>query len=372
MTNTFVSREYFDVPLLATKLMEAFVEARKNKRNTYNEWAFEKYALLYIWDLVHEINNRTYRPGSSRAFIIRDPVIREIFAADFRDRLVHHLLFNMTADWWQRHFIYDSYACQKGKGTLFGVRRMYKAMAKASKNFKSEVWVCKLDLQGYFMSLPRTKIYERALWGLGQQYEKDSLEYSLCKFLWKVVIFDDPTKNVRIKGSLEEWNDLPDSKSLFYAPKGCGIVIGNLTSQLLSNIYMDVVDRFIVFDLGCKYYGRYVDDFWMMGEKDELLAHVDKIRDYVASLGLKLHPKKVHLQPAERGVSFLGAVIYPHRIVPGKRIKAGINRATAKLVADEEGAWDTLQSYLGLSMHFRSAKVWERALKHTSLDGIAN
>ena len=367
-----VYREYFSTSLLALMLMKAFVEARKNKRHTRSEWNYEKYALLYIWASERKIRNKTYRPGRSRAFIEHHPVDREIFAAIFQDRLIHHLLYNMTADWWDKRFIYDSYSCRKGKGTHLGVKRTYQAMAKASKNFKKkQVWVCKLDLQGYFMSLPRKKIYERAVWGLEQQFPPGSWEYNLCRFLWKVVIFDDPVEGVKIKGSKSDWDCLPKSKSLFNAPKGHGIVIGNLTSQLLSNIYLDLLDRYMKFDLGYEYYGRYVDDFWFMGERDRLKADIEKIRVFLDGIGLKLHPKKIYLQPIERGLPFLGAVIYPHRIVPGRRIKMGFNQSAADAVAGIPGALESLQSYLGLMMHYRSAKIRERAFRYTGLDGTA-
>jgi hypothetical protein len=148
-------------------------------------------------------------------------------------------------------------------------------------------------------------------------------------------------------------------------------VIGNLTSQLLSNVYLDLLDRYVKYELGYKYYGRYVDDFWLVAEPEKLKDDVKRIKRYLDNIGLKLHPKKMRLQPAERGVAFLGAVVYPHRILPGKRIRSGINRTAARLVADDSGAWESLQSYLGQSKYFRSAKVWGRALKYTSLSGIA-
>ena len=110
-------------------------------------------------------------------------------------------------------------------------------------------------------------------------------------------------------------------------------MIGNLTSQLLSNIYLDIFDRYVKFELGHKHYGRYVDDFWLVGGKEKLKADIPQIRNYLADMGLKLHPKKIHLQPASRGIDFLGAVVYPHRIVPGKRIKAGMYQAAADVVS---------------------------------------
>lgn len=167
------------------------------------------------------------------------------------------------------------------------------------------------------MSLPREKLYERAVWGLLRQYGKDAWEYKLCKYLWKEIIFDNPTKGVQVRGSRRNWDDLPRSKSLFCAKEGCGIVIGNLTSQLLSNIYLDQLDRFVKYKLKFNNYGRYVDDFYIIStDKAELLDAIPVINDFLTNIGLKLHPKKKFLQTIRRGVPFLGAVVYPHRIHP--------------------------------------------------------
>ncbi|MCL2002117.1 RNA-directed DNA polymerase, partial [Candidatus Saccharibacteria bacterium] len=148
------------------------------------------------------------------------------------------------------------------------------------------------------------------------------------------------------------------------------IVIGNLTSQLLSNIYLDQLDHYVKHDLGHRNYGRYVDDFWLIStDKERLMADCRRIKDYLRGLGLTLHPKKIQLQTADKGVAFLGAVVYPHRIVPGKRLKAGVNRAVHEMAADKPGAQDSLQSYYGLTKHYRSKKLWERALRFTGLGG---
>jgi len=362
---------------LAPLLYAAYLKARKGKRGTVDEQRFERHADIYLSKLLEEIDHRTYRPSRGIAFIIREPVIREIFAAPFRDRIVHHLIFNFVGDWWDRRFINDNYSCRKGKGTLFAVGRLDHHIRSVSQNFHRPAFVLKLDIQGYFMSLPRDRLFEVAEWGIRRQFGEDSQKYKLCKFLWWQIIFDDPTEGVKIRGSDKEWRDLPKPKSLFHARPGCGIVIGNLTSQLLSNMYLDKLDRYVTMELGTKHYGRYVDDFYLVSaDKAELLAAADRIKRFLTDIGLCLHPKKMMLQEVNRGIPFLGAVVYPYRIHPGQRTKRNLRNAVR---AYKRAGGDDLNimapemvsmvSYYGLTQHYRHRKLWEKALqtKHTEL-----
>lgn len=175
------------------------------------------------------------------------------------------------------------------------------------------------------MSLDRQKLFDITISGLRRQYYDDELKYQLFYYLWWQIIFDDPTIGVRIKGNRENWEKLPYSKSMFNAGPGRGIVIGNLTSQLLSNIYLNELDRFVKFDLGVKYYGRYVDDFYIVSQDKVMLKDVTRrIETYLGELGLVLHPRKRVLVEINQGVVFLGAIVYPYRIHPNSRIKQGI------------------------------------------------
>ncbi|MFV0485427.1 MAG: RNA-directed DNA polymerase [Candidatus Saccharimonadales bacterium] len=357
---------------LTQLLYEAYLKARLAKRGTADEQRFEMCLTMNLSQLCEEICARNYKPSRGITFIIRNPVIREIFAAPFRDRVVHHLLYDFVAAWWDKRFIYDNYSCRMGKGTLFGVDRLRHHMMSASQNGQREAWVLKLDIQGYFMSLPREKLYERAVWGLLRQYGEDAWEYKLCKYLWKEVIFDDPTEGVQTRGSKRNWDDLPKSKSLFHAKPGSGIVIGNLTSQLLSNIYLDQLDRFVQHELKFKHYGRYVDDFYVIStDKARLLEIVPIIDEYLTNIGLNLHPKKRFLQEMHRGVPFLGAVVYPHRIHPGRRTKANFNKAARNYYLAGGNSLDksapeavSFTSYHGLTMHYKHRRMWGKSRRH--------
>lgn len=340
---------------LAKELRKAYVAARRGKTNKPEVEKFDAIAKLELPALAKEIHSRSYTPRPSTAFIVNKPVKREIFAADFRDRVVHHFLFNQVNKWWDARFIEDNYSCRVGKGTLYGIRRLDHHIRSVSRNYTRPAYVLKLDLQGYFMSLERKKLYARAMWGLDRQFPERGYAYQLCKFLWKVIIFNDPLNKVEFNCPRSAWKGLPPSKSLFHQPKGRGIAIGNLTSQLLSNIYLDQLDQFVTLELGFKHYGRYVDDFYIVSEsKAELVQASSTIEAYVTGrLGLVLHPHKRHLQECHKGVAFLGAVIYPHRIHPGKRLKRNLLAA----LSQEDCSKETEASYKGLVKHYKHHKL---------------
>ena len=200
-------------------------------------------------------------------------------------------------------------------------------------------------------------------WGLSRQFAGYSGLYDLLKFTWGKVIFDDPTRGVRRRGSIHDWDILPAYKSLFNQPLGRGIVIGNLSSQLLSNIYLDRLDRFVKIELGYKHYGRYVDDFYIVVTEDELLqlkADLKVIEQFLRDeLLLTLHPTKRYIQEVSKGVEFLGAVIYPHHIVPTKRFVRNYYE-TARLVASGRKELDCAISYLGHLVHLNGKKLSSR------------
>ena len=313
--------------------------------------------------LAHQIITRQYAPSGGTAFITREPVIREIFAAPFIDRVVHHLLYDCCYEWWDRRLDPDSYSCRVGKGTLYGIRRASAQMQSVTDNYQNEAMIKKLDLQGCFMGFVRERLLERVMWGLDRQFgeNKDWLYYVLA-FLWGQILLDDPTKKVRLKGPKSDWDDLPPSKSLFCQPDGQGMVIGNLTSQLVSNVYLDLLDKFVRFDLGYKYYGRYVDDFFMMvpmSQASKLEVDAKIVEEKLVGWGMTLHPRKRYTQPVNHGMEFLGVRVLPGRILPGKRIAKNF-----EVVAHEYmmGLVDdaTIISYLGLLKHYKGKTLCEK------------
>lgn len=345
--------------MLFEELHTAFMHARKGKRRSADEHNFEMRLFENLIRLHKAIISRQYQPTSGIAFIVFDPKIREIFAAPFRDRVVHHYIYDNVMEWWDKRLIYDSYSCRKGKGALLGVRRLYHFMQRESDNFTKKAHIIKLDLKSYFMSMSRKKLYARAMWGLDRQFADGGYKYDVLKFLWRQVIFDDPTLTVRRRGTKADWAKLPYDKSLFNQPPGQGIVIGNLSSQLLSNILLDELDRYVIYDLKYRAYGRYVDDFYIVVPEDrfsQAKKDVLAIEHKLFHMGLKLHPKKRHIQPVSHGIEFVGYVVRPHRILPSRRILKNFRRAVYDM-ASGEGSLESLQSYLGHLRYMKSDRL---------------
>ena len=212
-------------------LFEAYADCRRNKRNTMNALSFELDYERELITLCEDINTGRYQPGRSIAFIVEQPVKREIFAADFRDRVVHHLLINKLNTLFEKTFIYDSYACRKGRGTHFGIQRIDRFIRQCSLNYIKDCYVLKLDIQGFFMAIDK-----RILWATLRTFIQDNYQEADKETLLSLchkILNNNPTKNCFIKSRRKLWRDLPPDKSLFYSVPGCGLPIGNLTSQIL-------------------------------------------------------------------------------------------------------------------------------------------
>lgn len=345
---------------LMRALYESFLMARRGKLNTNDEFKFEVNWYENLEQLADDIIMRQYKPSRSKAFIISNPVYREIFAAPFRDRIVHHLMYAIVAPWWDKRFISDATSCRNNKGTDYAVARLQKFMRKASLNGQRKAYVMKGDISGYFMSLKRELLYKKIMWGLERQFSAKGWLYDLCIYLWKEIIFDDPIEGVRIAGKISDWQVLPVNKSLFNQPEGQGIVIGNLTSQLLSNVFMNDFDWYVKKTLGFKYYGRYVDDFFIVITGDEIpkaqMAMKNEISDFLAEMGLTLHPKKHYLQEVNKGCPFLGKMVHLDANLPGKRYRKNMRKAIINFESGN-GDIETIISYIGMAKHMAAKKL---------------
>lgn len=360
------------------ELFEAYVDCRKNKRNTINAISFEmdyERELIQLWE---DISSGNYQPGRSIAFVVNQPVKREIFAADFRDRVVHHFIINKLNPLFERTFIYDSYSCRLGKGTHAGILRAAHFIRQCSKQYTQDCFVLKLDIQGYFMAIDKRILWSNLRYFIEQNYVGQDVGTLL--FLCHKIISNNPTKNCLIKGCRSNWNGLPPDKSLFHSKSGCGLPIGNLTSQIFANFYLNTFDHFIKHDLGIRHYGRYVDDFLLVHQDQVYLKSlVSIISDFLSTqLKLTLHPRKIYLQHYSRGAPFLGVVIKPNYIKSGRRIKGNfynaINRHNLvvkdrKPTKEEQMAFlCSINSYLGILKHYDTYRLRKRMLiKHLSV-----
>lgn len=362
-------------------LFQAYFDARKNKRNTINALAFEKHLESNLFELRDQIIDGTYSPKPSICFIVNKPVKREIFAADFRDRVVHHLIYNYISPIFEKTFINDSYSCRKNKGTHFGIQRIDTFIRSCSRNFSKPCYILKLDIKGYFMAMNKDILFTKLVNELKKQSGKINYDISLVIKLIEKTIYNDPREYCVVKGNKTEWNGLPKTKSLFYANKNCGLPIGNLTSQLFGNIYMNEFDHWVKHFLGIAYYGRYVDDFILIhNDKRYLQNCIPLIKSYLKeNLRLDLHPNKIYLQHFSKGVKYLGAVIKPHRIYVSNRTKENFHKAillqNEKLKdyfatgEDRKALLSSMNSYLGIMKHYKTFKMRKKFIfKTMSID----
>lgn len=319
--------------------------------------------------------NQQYKCSPSICFIVNKPVKREIFAAHFRDRVIHHLLFNYIVSFFEKEFLSDAYSCRKNKGVHYGVKRLNHFINKCSADYTKDAYILKLDIRSYFMSMNKSILFHQVKKVLIKNKNYLEFDLKLVLSLLKETIYNDPKKNCIFKGNPASWEGLPPSKSLFHASENCGLPIGNLTSQLFGNVYLNEFDHWVKKQLKIKYYGRYVDDFFLVHHnKNYLKACIPKISNFLSQhLQLTLHPHKIYLQHFSKGVSFLGTVIKPYRIYIGNRTKGNFYLALQRFNAlvnsrkptDAElnSFCSVVNSYLGLLQHYNTYKLRKKMLQ---------
>ena len=361
---------------LLDDLREAYLDARRHKRNKPYQRRFEAHAEENLAELCNELYDRTYRPLPSSCFIITDPKKREVFAAEFRDRIVHHLYFNYTHRMYERTFIADTYSCLQGRGTHYGIERLYDHIRKESRNYTRECYVMKMDIRGYFMHINRQKLLGICLRSLermaGHRVSKhreerwrDVVDMEFVRWLTAKIALLNPVEDCKVIGSARDWEGLPHDKSLYNSPEGCGLPIGNLTSQLFSNVYLNELDQFMKRTLKCRHYGRYVDDFYVVGaDRQWLESLVPAVRDFLErELELTFHDGKLQTTSIWHGTEFLGAWLKPHRIYAARSTEQRMRAKLHTLAQNESERWyASLNSYCGVLSHWNNYRLRRRML----------
>lgn len=303
-----------DEKVTITELYDAYLECRKKKRGTIPCAEFELNEAANLYDLWLELNTGTYVIGQSDAFCVTRPKDREIFAAAFRDRIVHHFLIKKIGDYFEAFFDNESYSCRKGYGNLYGARRLCAQMQELPNG-----WGARLDLQGFFMSIHKPTLCKLLESFIRQNHKGEDVDFLVTLALQ--IANHRPELNCYKKGRTDVWKRLPANKSLFTNADDCGLAIGNLTSQIFANFYLTYLDKFVREKYPNLKYGRYVDDFFLLAETEaEILNALPKIRAYLSdALRVTLHPLKVYLQPISHGMAFIGFYIKDGRIYTGNR-----------------------------------------------------
>ena len=358
------------------EVIEAYYDCRRRKRNTINALQFEVDYERHCINLWQELNTHTYKPRRSIAFVVEHPVKREIFAADFRDRVVHHLIARRIYPLLEAQFHHDSYSTQKGKGTLYGIQRVEQHLRECSEGYTKECYIMKLDISGYFMSISKQRLYDCIRQFLKGRYPEQDMPMLL--FMLRKTIFNRPEKGCILKMPRSRWHGLPRNKSLFGSDGSKGLPIGNLTSQLLALLLLDPLDHLITEEWGVPHYGRYVDDMVLIHpSKEHLLMVRRRIASWLQERELLLHPKKMYLQHYAKGVMFVGGMIKPGRKYLSHRT---MGRLYAKIhyynqiledsdIVRKQQIEDmvaTVNSYLGMMRHYDAIQQFKRVLKRVS------
>jgi retron-type reverse transcriptase len=339
-------------PFSFDDLVAAYLDCRRTKRNSASALAFEERLEANLCDLRDELIAGSYSPGRSICFVITRPKPREVWASDFRDRIVHHLLYNRIAPRFYASFTADTCACIPGRGTLYAARRLEHQVRSVTQNWSRPAHYLKCDLANFFVAIDKRVL-------------RDQLAVRVTEPWWmrltETVLLHDPRLDVEVRGRAELLQLAPPHKRLANAPAHAGLPIGNLSSQFFANVYLDALDQRVKHRLRAPHYVRYVDDFVLVHESaawlNAALADIDAFLP--ARLGARLNPTKTILQPVDRGIDFVGHVIKPWRRTTRPRTVA-----TALHRIEHTPAQDLLQtanSYFGL-LRQSSASHHERAL----------
>jgi len=356
--------------LTLEEVFEAYFECRKTKRYSSGALTFESDYESHLMELYRELKERTWKPGRSTCFIVTYPVRREIFAAPFRDRIVHHILIRRLEQSFEKYFIRSSFACRKGKGTHAAIARVAHAIRSESRNGHSTAYVLKVDIKGFFMSIDRNILYRNLCEFIDNRYRPTvpDGDVELEKYLAEKIIFTSCTENCIRRSPISEWTPLPLEKSLFTTKAGCGLPIGNLTSQNFANFYLTPFDHFVKHVLGVRHYVRYVDDCIIVHrDRRYLQSLVPLLRHFLAkNLALRLHPKKLYLQSADHGVQFLGCYIKPTHVVVTRRVRRNFVSRLGYFAAlvlgrkpdrlEKDAFLSSINSYLGIMAWYKTWK----------------
>ncbi len=304
-----------------------FVKGKKKKKDV-QEFSFRLEDNLF--ELHKRLKNKTYRHGGYQDFYVQDPKRRHIHKACVSDRIVHHLLYKYLYSIFDKTFIYDSYSCRLEKGTHKAVRRLEKFTRKVSSNYTRPCWALKLDIKKFF-----TSVDHEILLRLLKEKIKDK---NILRLLEHVITSYTSEDGI-----------------------GSGIPLGNLTSQIFANIYLNELDQFVKNNLKIKYYLRYADDFIILSEnKDSIASYIDISYKFLNErLKLKLHPDKIILRELSWGIDFLGYIVLPHYSLVRTKTKRRIVKKLNERI-NNENFNQSLQSYLGHLSHANSHKFLEK------------
>jgi RNA-directed DNA polymerase len=331
----------FDSIIDIENLFISWREFRIGKNKKSDVLLFERNLEDNIWELYESLRNKTYFHLPYESFFIHDPKVRHIHKASVRDRVLHHAIVKILNPIFEQTFISDSFSCRIDKGTHRGVKKFVSFARQVSRNFSEPCWVLKCDVKKFFASVDQNTLLEILFRRI---HDLD------VRWLLKEII-----------SSFQ--SEITQNQS---QPKG--IPIGNLTSQLFANIYLNELDQFMKHALKEHCYVRYADDFVVLHtHRDHCSKLAEPISEFLSSrLKLELHPRKIILRKFSQGVDFLGYLCFPHYCIPRPKTEKRIYkklRGKAILVRDGKlpfnSFYQSVQSYFGILSHSDSYDLSE-------------
>lgn len=345
-------------------LLEAYFDCRRHKRKTVGATEFEMNYMSNLVQLLDEINSRQYKIGKSICFVVRYPRYREVFAGQFRDRIIHHYIALRLEPLFESQFSDRTYNCRKGKGQLAGIRQLQEDIMEVSENYTEDAYVMGIDLKGFFMSIYKPLLAKMVDDFVARNYHGDDKED--LRWLCNMVVMHHPEKDCEKKSADYLWEFLPKEKSLFTNGEDRGVAIGNL----FANFLLSKLDWKI--DYYCKHHVRYVDDMVLVARRKEtLLRLMPMIRETLASLGLRLNEKKFYFQHYSKGVRFVGAIIKRDRIYSVNNTINNFRKSVRKLndaarngdIEAINHAIQSVNSYLGIFGHYNEYGMKRQIIK---------
>ena len=341
------------------KLDEVFVAystATQRKTNKTSVKEFRKDVYENLFRLYYELNTGTYTIGKTIFFVVMHPKPREVWAADFRDRIVHHIIYNKLAPVWNQQFSTGTYACIPKRGTLAAITSLHETIQHYQKQNKP-LYYCQYDLTNFFGSINKQSLLEKL-----QQHRS---YYSNFWDLIEQVVEHNPISNYDYRGNPNNREQVVPAKRLENAPPGQGLPIGNLTSQLFANVILNDFDHTISSLNGVVGYFRYVDDFVILTTTLKGSDQLDQIVvNELSKVKLAVNPTKTKKNAVKNGIDFVGQIVYEdHRVLRRstftnfkKFLRHSLN---IKQFSDPQHLIDFMQkvnSYLSLMRHSDSRR----------------
>lgn len=283
----------------------AYQACRARKRMSATCIDYEHDLTGNLCSTVRAINEHRWRPDSHMCFVVLNPKPREVWASTFRDRVVHHIVYRRLRHRFEPRWIATSFACIEGRGTGAGLQWAQRAARSVTAGWTRPAWVLQLDIDTFFPTIDRAQILAMLLKRVDEPWLA-----RLCE----QIIHIDVTDNAHLPGNPYLLSLIPPHKSLWHAPDGKGLPIGNLTSQFAANVLLDVLDQRAVRDGWAAHYGRYVDDMLLLDvSAGRLVEAQGRVEEALADLGLRLAATKTRLARVEAGFDFCGVWVLPHR-----------------------------------------------------------